>query len=970
MTVALVAVTMLLVLGADIYFVARQNAENENRHVEILTSETQEAANALAQFITERQRMIETFAIDNEDLLAEYAQAVDDERLRSRIDGRLERWFPGYFTFTLANTEGVDIVDDLEGFVGAACQQNIKTYLSRLFGTGLDASYETVIHPQAHNYHFDVMAPWRSSEELNGVFFVSFYPDILQSLIKSYQSPGHRLVLIHRDRDHLIEVGAEGTRDVFGAHRDITMSAEEISEIRAIRDIPGSLWRLVGYVEPGLVARENAENWRIAALFALFVLAAGGLSLAKILSLDRAQARAWSDLNISNKHLAEMAKAQTALREAAESGEKAKAQFLASMSHEIRTPLNAIIGLTDLTLKTDLSEHQRDHLTRVARAGRSLLGLINDILDFSKIEAGKLQIESVEFDLDEVLENLATVVSTKIEENANELVIAVDRNIPSALCGDPLRLGQVLINLVGNAAKFTQRGEIVVDVARAVEDEREWLKFSVRDSGIGMTEAQVERLFRPFTQADQSVTRTHGGTGLGLSISRELVEAMGGTIGVESVPGEGSHFFFRVPYEPVEGTVPRRGFEGIDPRATRVLVVDDNRVVRETLREALSSLRFKVDVAESGAEALDMYRKAQTLAPYSVVLMDWRMPEIDGIETIRRIQSENAERQMPAIIMVSAEDMQAIAGELKVLGVAHFVQKPINTSFLIDTMMAFFETGSDRRPVHARLRAESSDPRAASAGIHLLLAEDVELNRMVALGVLQNAGMTADVAENGKQVLEILEREGPDRYAAVLMDIEMPEMDGLTATRKIRSELGFTDLPVIAMTAHALAEERERCREAGMDAHISKPFEAAELISTINRFAAKSRAGGMEPGEGAVDLDLEEVTARLMLPRETIVRLLAKFRTDYDGCPADLKRLLDRGEVEEARRLMHSVKGVASSLGLGAVSRVAEEIEQGLEGGAGRPNPADLERFEDAHAQTMRAISRELQLREPEPDRA
>lgn len=974
MTVALAVVAMLLVLGADLYFVVRQNAENENRHVEILTSETQEAANALAHLIAERQRMIETFALENEDLLAVYAEAVDDESVRNRIDRSLERWFPGYFTFTLANMDGEDIVDDLEGFVGAACQHSIESYLSRLLGTGTGASYETVIHPQAHNYHFDVMAPWRSGEDLNGVFFVSFYPDILKSLVKSYQSPGHKLVLIHRDRDYLIEVSAEGTRDVFGAHRDITMSAEEIAEIRAVRDIPGSLWRLVGYVEPGSVARENAENWRIAGFFALCVLVVGGLSLAKILSLDRAQARAWSDLNISNRRLADMAKAQTTLREAAESGEKAKAQFLASMSHEIRTPLNAIIGLTDLTLKTDLSEHQRDHLARVARSGRSLLNLINDILDFSKIEAGKLQIESIAFDLDEVLENLAAVVSAKIEENANELVIAVDRSIPSALRGDPLRLGQVLINLAGNAAKFTQRGEIVVDVARTVEDEREWLKFSVRDSGIGMTEAQVERLFHPFTQADQSVTRTHGGTGLGLSISRELVAAMGGTIGLESVPGEGSHFFFRLPYEPVEGAKPRRSFEGIDPRATRVLVVDDNRVVRETLKEALSSLRFKVDVAASGAEALDMYRKAQALAPYAVVLMDWRMPEIDGIETIRRIQSENAERQMPAIIMVSAEDMQEIASELKELGVAHFVQKPINTSFLVDTMMAFFEAGPDRRPVQARLRVESNDPRAASAEIHVLLAEDVELNRMVALGVLRNAGMTADVAENGEQVLEILEREGPDRYAAVLMDIEMPKMDGLTATRKIRGELGFAELPVIAMTAHALAEERERCREAGMDAHISKPFEAAELISTINRFAATARAaslpdGGIGEGEDPVDLDLEAAAARLMLPRETVVRLLAKFRADYGACPAELTRLLDQGDMQEARLLMHSLKGVASSLGLAEMSRVAEEIEDGFDGESDCPETTGIARFKDAHTRALSAISRELQLSEPESGR-
>lgn len=843
MTVALVVFAMMLVLAADLYFAARQNAENEKRHVAILTSETKEAANALGQLITERQRLVEAFAIDNEVLLAEYARAVEDEDLRGQIDQRLERWFPGYFTFTLANRDGEDIVDDLEGFVGEACQQNIGVYLARLFGTVLDTRYETVIHPQANNYHFDVMAPWRSGNELQGVFFVSFYPDILQSLIKSYQSPGHKLVLVHRDRDHLIEVSADGTRDVFGARREITMTPEEIAEIRATRDIPGSLWRLVGYVEPGLVARENAENWRIAALLALFVLVAGGLSSAKILSLERARERAWSELRISNENLAKMANAQAALREAAEAGEKAKAQFLASMSHEIRTPLNAVVGLTDLILKTDLSEHQHDHLSRVARASRSLLGLINDILDFSKIEAGKLQIESITYDIDEVLENLATVVGSKIEENANEFIITVDRSIPSLLRGDPLRLGQVLINLAGNAVKFTRKGEIAVEVARVSDGGKEWLQFSVRDTGIGMSQEQVDRLFKPFTQADQSITRTHGGTGLGLSISRELAVAMGGDITVKSKPGDGSRFDFRVPYHPAEDARPRRAFGGLDPKTVRVLVVDDNRLVRETLSAALCSLGFKVDTAASGDEAVAMYAGALDSAPYALVLMDWRMPGIDGIEALRQIQSGCGEAWMPAIVMVSAEDMQAITGELAALGVEHCVQKPINTSFLIDTIMAFFEDRPSRRSVRSGHAASGPEDKTDGSGIHLLLAEDVELNRMVALGVLKNAGMTADVAENGRQVLEILQREGKDRYAAVLMDIEMPQMDGLTATRKIREELGFSDLPVIAMTAHALAEERARCLEAGMNAHISKPFEATELIATIKRWAVPTTGG-------------------------------------------------------------------------------------------------------------------------------
>lgn len=963
MTVALVSGAILLVIGAAIYFSALRNAENEARHSEILTSEVREAGNAVEQLVTGQRRLVEAFAIDNQDLLNAFAEDVENEELRAEIDERLQRWFPGYFTFTLADRNGRDLVDDLEGFVGRACQISIEDFVRQLRNRSRQHSYDTVIHPQANNYHYDIMAPWRSDGVLKGVFFVSFYPHVLRDLIHSYQSPGHYLALVHKDRDYLIEVNGDGARDAISAHREISLTPEEISEIRASKDVSGSLWRLVGYVEPGLVAQQEAENWWNAALVVLFVAAAGALSLWKILALARAQTRVLGQLQVSNTNLTQLADEQAALREAAESGEKTKAQFLASMSHEIRTPLNAIIGLTDLTLKTDLSEHQREHLARVARAGRSLLGLINDILDFSKIEAGKLNIERIEYDIDEVLENLATVVGAKADENGNELIISVDRAIPTALWGDPLRLGQILINLAGNAVKFTERGEVVVDAARVEADGGEWLQFSVRDTGIGMTQEQVNRLFRPFTQADQSVTRTHGGTGLGLSISHQLVEAMGGSIWVETEQGVGSCFYFRVPYTPVEGTAPRPTFEGIDPRAIRVLVVDDNEVVRETLRDALTSLRFKVETAASGEDALDLYFGAASDARYDVVLMDWRMPGIDGLEAIRQIRGRNGEQAMPAIIMVSAEDMQGISDDLRTLGVEHCVNKPINTSFLIDTMMAFFAAGADRRPVRVLRHSDVQDPTAHRKDIHLLLAEDVELNRMVALGVLQNAGFTADVAENGQQVLEMLKAGGPERYAAVLMDIEMPEMDGLTATWKIREELGLKDLPVIAMTAHALDEERERCMEAGMNAHISKPFEAAELISTLNKWTrnsgSESTSAADIPEHVAVDrFDVEAVAKRLMLTPDKVETLLAKFLKEYQDMPGVLARLLGKGDFSEAARLTHSLKGVSLSLGLTALGEAAGDLEKRLRSGAERIEEAPIAELGELHTATCAEILR------------
>ena len=466
-------------------------------------------------------------------------------------------------------------------------------------------------------------------------------------------------------------------------------------------------------------------------------------------------------LEKTNTDLADMAEAQTSLRVAAESGEKTKAQFLASMSHEIRTPLNAVIGLTELVLKTDLTDYQKQYLSKVSIAGRNLLSLINDILDFSKIEAGKLQIENIEFELDPVLENVSVVISTKADENGNEFIISVDRAIPNLLLGDPLRIGQVLINLAGNAAKFTENGEIIVDIS-LIEDDGTWLAASVEDNGAGMTEEQVSKLFKPFVQADQSVTRTHGGTGLGLSISQQLVEAMGGTMGVESEQGVGSKFSFKIPITYAENAERRDVFEGVDPRTIRILVVDDNETICETLKLALQKLRFNVDTATSGEDAVEMYKTALSARPYNALLIDWKMDGMDGVETIRQIRVlEEHTVNAPAISMISASDMNDIKDQLTDLDVQYTLQKPINTSFLVDALMVIFNSTTDRRPVRASKIIESEDTESLN-GARILLAEDNELNQMVALGILEHLGCTVDVAENGQETIDKLRDKPSD----------------------------------------------------------------------------------------------------------------------------------------------------------------------------------------------------------------
>ncbi len=937
MALALVVGAFLLVAFATVYFTHQEIQAVENQHELILTSEAQEAANSISAFVKRRQQLVEVFALEKQAQLSALADDPGNLELRGEISQSLSRWFPSYFTFTISDPLGTDLIDDLDGFVGQACQTNIQQFVGNLFDQGTDnATYETVIHPQANHYHYDVMAPWRDRESLRGVFFVSFRPDTLAEILASHQSPGHHLVLINRDRAPLIEVSAKGSRDIISFTRDVYLSAEEMAEIRTTQDVESSLWQLSGYLQPGLLNTAKVESWSKAAIILAILLAAGTFSYWKMLQLSRQREQAFDELQVSNASLQDMADEQKTLREEAESGERTKAQFLASMSHEIRTPLNAVIGLTDLVLKTDLTDSQHRYLKNVSLAGRNLLALINDILDFSKIEAGKLEIENIEFDLDSVLENVSAVVSTKAEENGNEIVFIVDNDVPTRLIGDSLRLGQIINNLAGNAAKFTENGEILIHVVMTQDNGRDFLTVSVRDTGIGMTDEQSSRLFQPFVQADQSVTRTHGGTGLGLSISKQLVEAMGGTISVTSRLGDGSTFHFSIPVSLAKGTHQRTTVTGIDPSSTRILVVDDNELICDTLADALRHLRFDVDIAGSGQEAMQKFAAAQSINPYDALLIDWQMPGMDGVETIRTLKSETATHPLPVVMMVSSNDMERIKPELMHLGVRHTLQKPVNTSFLIDTLMALFQTSPSSQkvqPLPPAPKIVNDDLR----GHRVLLAEDNELNQMVALGILEDTGCVVDIAENGKVAVEKLREAGKDYYALVLMDIQMPELDGVAATRKIITELGFTDLPIIAMTAHALDEEKKRFTDAGMCDHISKPVDARELVGKIKKWSAASgpaagsaSAADCPPEPETEVFSLEALKKRLPLPDEKIAKLLNKFVSDFSSAADNIDRLLAENDLEKAKLAAHSLKGVAATMGATQVSQLASDIEHAL----------------------------------------